>query len=317
MALVTTIIPVFNRATMLREAVASVLAQTHRPIEILIVDDGSTDDTSTVAAQLAQAHPEVRVLTQPNAGPGAAREAARRVAKGDFIQHLDSDDLLLSRKFELQIAGLDAHPECGASYGIALWRHRDGTLDPSPWGRTGERIAAMFPAMLLARWWPTPAPLYRASLLTEIGPWLSLRMEEDWEYDARVAARGVRLHFVNEPVVEIREHDAPNLSGHGLRPDYLRDRVTAHESILRSAQRAGIPATAAEMQQFARKLFLLARQAGAAGLTAEAASLFALAREASGADAGRLQFRIYATLAALVGWRNAGRLATISDRLRW
>jgi glycosyltransferase involved in cell wall biosynthesis len=316
-ALVSTIIPVYNRAAMLAEAVASVLAQTHRPIEILIVDDGSTDDTPAVAARLARDHQEVRVLAQQNAGPGAAREAARAHATGEFIQHLDSDDLLLPRKFELQVAGLQAHPECGASYGIALWRHRDGTFDPHPWGRTGERIETMFPAMLLTRWWPTPAPLYRAALLRDTGPWLPLRMEEDWEYDARVAARGVQLHFVAEPVVEIREHYAPNLSGHGLQPHYLRARVTAHESILRSAQRAGIPSAAPEMQQFARKLFLLARQTGAAGLAAEAARLFALAREASAPDGDRLQFRLYAALAALVGWRTAGKLATMSDRLRW
>jgi glycosyltransferase involved in cell wall biosynthesis len=316
-ALVSTIIPVYNRAAMLADAVASVLAQTHRPIEILIVDDGSTDDTAAVAARLARDHPEVRVLTQQNAGPGAAREAARAHARGEFIQHLDSDDLLFPRKFELQVAGLQANRECGASYGMALWRHRDGTLDAHPWGRTGERIETMFPAMLLARWWPTPAPLYRASLLRETGSWLPLRMEEDWEYDARVAARGVRLHFVDEPVVEIREHHAPNLSGHGLQPQYLRDRATAHESILRSAQRADIPSSAPEMQQFARKLFLLARQTGAAGLADEASRLFALAREASADDAGRLQFRLYAALAALVGWRAAGKLATMSDRLRW
>lgn len=317
MALVTTIIPVFNRAAMLREAVASVLAQTYRPVEIVIVDDGSTDDTPAAAAALADQHAEVRVVHQANGGPGAAREHGRTLANGRYIQHLDSDDLLLPRKFALQVAGLEAHPECGASYGPARWRHRDGSLDPRPWGRTGERIETMFPAMLLSRWWPTPAPLYRASLLRQIGPWRPLRMEEDWEYDARVAALGVRLHWVDEPTVEIREHDAPNLSGHGLRPDYLRDRAIAHESILRSAQRAGLGTDAPAMQQFARKLFLLARQSGAAGLPDAAARLFALAREAAGDDGGRLQFRLYAALASLVGWRTAGKLATMSDRLRW
>jgi glycosyltransferase involved in cell wall biosynthesis len=116
--LVTTIIPVFNRAPMLREAVASVLAQTYRPIEILIVDDGSTDDTGAVADAFAAEHPDViRVIHQQNKGVGPAREAGRLAARGEFIQHLDSDDLLYPRKFELQVAGLRAHPECGASYG--------------------------------------------------------------------------------------------------------------------------------------------------------------------------------------------------------
>src|SRR5438094_204673 len=101
-AVVTTIIPVHNRPLMLREAVASVVAQAYRPIEIIIVDDGSTDDTARVADELANDF--TRVIHQANAGPGAAREAGRLVARGEFIQHLDSDDLLLQRKFELQVA---------------------------------------------------------------------------------------------------------------------------------------------------------------------------------------------------------------------
>lgn len=313
--LVTTIIPVYNRAAMLREAVASVLAQTYRPIEIIIVDDGSTDDTFGVSEELARAHQEIVVVHQANAGPGAAREAGRRMARGEFIQHLDSDDLLLPRKFELQVAGLRAHPECGASYGITRLRMSDGSTGPY-WARTAERIETMFPAMLQSRWWGTMTPLYRASLLAAAGPWTMLRMEEDWEYDARMAALGVRLHFVDEVVAELRRHDTGNLSSHGLglRPDNLRHRAAAHESILRSAQRAGIPNDAPEMQHFARELFLLARQSGAAGLTDESKLLFALACEASAPAA---QLRVYERVAKLIGWRNAGRLATMSDRLRW
>src|SRR5947207_15526114 len=95
-SLVTTIIPVHNRPRLLGEAVASVLAQTYRPIEIIIVDDGSTDDTPAVVDAMAARHPSVvRAIHQPNAGPGAAREAGRRMARGEFIQYLDSDDGLL------------------------------------------------------------------------------------------------------------------------------------------------------------------------------------------------------------------------------
>ncbi|MGD0948065.1 MAG: glycosyltransferase family A protein, partial [Candidatus Binatia bacterium] len=98
--LITTIIPVYNRPQLLRQAVASVLAQTYQPIEIVIVDDGSTDDTPQVAETLREQHPdEVAVLRQPNRGPGPAREAGRRAARGEFVQYLDSDDLLLPDKF--------------------------------------------------------------------------------------------------------------------------------------------------------------------------------------------------------------------------
>src|SRR6185503_12200391 len=125
--LVSTIIPVYNRAAMLAEAVNSVLAQAHRPIEIIVVNDGSTDDTQTKANGLAALHPnEIRVIHQANTGPGLAREAGRQVASGEFIQYLDSDDLLLPRKFELQVEGLRSNPDCGVSYGKTRYRHSDG-----------------------------------------------------------------------------------------------------------------------------------------------------------------------------------------------
>ena len=312
--LVTTIIPVFNRSAMLREAVASVLAQTYRPIEIVIVDDGSTDDTGSCADELARTHDEIRVLHQANGGPGVAREAARTIARGEFLQHLDSDDLLEPRKFALQVAGLQAHPECGASYGWSRMRFRDGTLAGGPWKRSGEVLDAMFPAMLESRWWDTPTPLYRAAITV---PWLPLRMEEDWEFDAHVASRNVRLHHVPDWVCEIREHGQMRLSGRGLELPLLRDRAIAHERIFEHALRAGISASQPEMRHFARELFLLARQCGAAGLADESSRLFALAVRASGAEGDRMQFRVYRALARLAGWSTAGKLATISDRLRW
>jgi len=313
--LVTTLIPVYNRAAMLREAVASVIAQTYRPIEIIIIDDGSTDDTGDVARELARAHPQVHVVRQANAGAGAARETGRRLSRGEFRQHLDSDDVLLPRKFELQVAALRAHPECGAVYGRTQWRLRDGTIVPSAWGRTGESIETMFPAMLQSRWWTTHTPLYRGTVLDAAGPWLPLRVEEDWEYDARVAALGVHLCFVDEVVAEVRSHHQPVASG-GTNADAYRDRAAAHEKIFWHARRAGIAIDTPEMHHFARELFLLARQCGAAGLANESERLFDLARDASGADHDRLQFRVYAALARMIGWRAAGKLAAIADRMR-
>ncbi|MEA2464087.1 MAG: hypothetical protein QOJ98_1834 [Acidobacteriota bacterium] len=315
--LVTTIIPVFNRAAMLREAVGSVLAQTYRPIEIIVIDDGSTDDTGAVAEALASGHPEVRVIHQANRGVGLAREAGRLAARGEFIQHLDSDDILYPRKFELQVEGLRAHPECGVSYGWTRGLRGDGSLVPEPEKRTGERIDTMFPAMLASRWWHTPTPLFRAALVERAGPWLPLVNEEDWEYDARMASFGVRLHYVEDWVAEVRHHEGERLSRSGYVPRIMRDRAQAHALIFRHARSAGIDAETPEMRHYARELFLLARQCGAAGLAAESRMLFEVAREASGRRRHHLQFHAYRATAALLGWRLTGRLACISDRLRW
>lgn len=314
--LVTTIIPVFNRESMLRVAVESVLNQTYRPIEVVVVDDGSTDSTGVIADRLAEAHPlEVRVIHQSNTGVGSAREAGRLAARGEFIQHLDSDDILLPEKFEKQVAGLRSQPECGASYGWTRLRFADGTLTTIPARRTGERMERMFPAMLQSRWWHTPTPLYRASVIAAAGPWLNLRNEEDWEYDARIASQGFLLHYCPEWICEFRHHNSPRLSGRGHEPNVLRDRARAHSLILEHARRAGLVAESPEMRHFARELFLLSRQTGAAGLETESRMLFELSRSAS-AEPDAIQFRLYRAATALLGWNLTGRMACLSDRLR-
>lgn len=312
--LVSTIIPVFNREAMLRDAVRSVLRQTYRPIEILIVDDGSTDGTAAAADALAATCPEITVLRQPNRGPGAAREMGRLRAEGEFIQYLDSDDLLEPEKFAMQVRGLEEHPECGASYGWTRLRMPDGSVEQRPTKRTGETIDAMFPAFLLSRWWDTSTPLFRRDVVDAAGPWLDLRVEEDWEYDARVASLGTRLHYCRQWVSETRQLD-PGRASRKTGPEVLRSRARAHALIYAHARRAGIGEETPEMRHFARELFLLSRQSGAAGLSAESEMLFRLAREASGTAGNRLQFRAYAGLARVFGWPLTGRLASLSDSL--
>lgn len=317
--LVSTIIPVHNRANLLREAVASVFGQSYRPIEIIIVDDGSTDDTPQCADSLAAEHPaEIRVLHQANAGPGLAREAGRQVARGEFIQYLDSDDVLLSRKFELQVAGLQQRPDCGVAYGKTHYATYGSASDRCPWKRTGENIAWMFPSFLYSRWWGTSTPLYRRVLTDANGAWLPLTNEEDWEYDCRLAAMGVRLFFVPEFVSEEREHSGDRLSrSGGTSLEKLRDRAKAHSLILEHARKADIHKDSGEMQHFARELFLLARQCGAAGLGTESRDLFYLAKAASSAHRARgLDFRLYGIAATVLGWPLAGSIACAADRLR-
>jgi hypothetical protein len=315
--LVSTIIPVYNRARLLREAVESALGQDYRPIEIIVVDDGSTDDTGKVAEALARSNGDVRVLHQPNGGPGLAREAGRRSARGQFIQYLDSDDLLLPGKLRAQVEGLLAHPDCGVAYGFTRYRNRDGSVGPLPWKATGHVAEYLFPSFLRERWWETATPLFRAEVCDRVGPWTDLRLEEDWEYDCRVAALGVRLHFEARYGVEIRDHAAGRLGGGGrLDPARLAQRTRAHALILSHARRADVDPSCPEMAHFARGLFLLARQCGAAGLSDASAELFALARGASGKRGGGLDFRLYEVAARALGWTRMGRLACWADSLR-
>ncbi len=317
--LVTTIIPVHNRAALLKESVESVLAQTYPKIEIIIVDDGSTDDTANVADDYARNYPsKITAIHQSNTGPGLAREAGRLRARGEFIQYLDSDDVLLPRKFELQVAGLNAHSECGVSYGKTRFSALQGNRSEVAWKRTGERIQTMFPAMLESRWWGTSTPLYRKELTDKVGPWTTLVNEEDWEYDCRIAAQGVYLDCVSEFISEERDHDGQRLSRNGTKqPRKLEDRAVAHSLILGHAMKAGITSDVIEMQRFARELFLISRQCGAAGLREKSEELFSLAKAASGIErAQRLDFRLYELLANVTGWCVLGKIACYSDSVR-
>ena len=317
--LVSTIIPVYNRPQMLREAVDSVLAQTWRPIEIIIVDDGSTDETAMVADSLAAAQPDVvRIIHKQNGGPGLAREVGRLSARGEFIQYLDSDDLLLPVKFEVQVGGLREHPECGVAYGWTRYRQADGAENPLPWKGSGRKVDFMFPAFLLDRWWDTLTPLYRADVCEQAGPWSDLRLEEDWEYDCRVAALGTRLCYCEVYVAVVRDHAEHRLcKGMTTDPARQSERARAHALVYSHARRGGITAESPEMQHFARELFLLCRQCGAAGLKEESRRLFELAREASGSKRGRgLDFVGYRVLAGFFGWVVPGKVACWSDRLR-
>jgi len=316
--LVSTIIPVHNRPALLREAVASVLAQTYRPIEVIVIDDGSTDETGHEAEALAERHSEVRAIHRQNGGPGAARETGRLAASGEFIQHLDSDDLLLPRKFELQVAGLREFSDCAVSYGkTRFYAFGDRPTDVA-WKRTGEQISTMFPSFLQSRWWGTSTALYRRALTDSAGPWTDLRTEEDWEYDCRIAAKGVRLCYVNSFVSEERVITGIHLSVGGTsNPEKLRDRTTAHRMIVEHALAAEISFSTFEMQHFVRELFLLARQCGAAGLARDAQTLFELARQTSKAGRNRgLDFLLYGAGARLLGWRAMGRLACRLDHFR-
>lgn len=317
--LVSVIVPVYNRREMLLEAVSSVEGQTYRQVELVLVDDGSTDGTGELCEHLAQERSgRVRCLHQANGGPGVAREAGRLAAQGEFLQYLDSDDLLLPLKLELQVSALRARRDAGVAYGFTSFRKRDGTLAEGPWKASGEERGTMFPWFLTERWWDTPTPLYRRSVCDAAGPWLPLRQEEDWEYDCRIAAMGTRLVQVKEYVAEVRDHDGGRLSrGNAVEPARCAARAAAHIAVLGHATRAGIAADDPHMRKYARELFLLSRQCGAAGLTAEAGELFRLARKASGPERGRgLDFRFYRLAATVFGWRAAGAVACGADRLR-
>lgn len=111
-SLISCIIPTYNGEKYLPEAIESVLGQNYRPIEVIVADDGSTDDTAVVASRYGQ---EVRLVSQANAGPAAARNLGVRSATGDFVAFLDQDDVWRPEKLRRQYARFEERPELDIS----------------------------------------------------------------------------------------------------------------------------------------------------------------------------------------------------------
>ncbi|GMU65515.1 MAG: hypothetical protein AMXMBFR36_17890 [Acidobacteriota bacterium] len=315
--LVSVVVPVYNRPTMLREAIDSVLGQTYRPLEIVIVDDGSTDETPTVIAELEQANPAVvRSIRQTNLGPGAARETGRKAARGEYLQFLDSDDLLLPRKFELQVAALQAEGRPSTCYGRTNRVRPDGTVE-GPARETGRRLDSMFPEITVRRLWITATPLYLSRVCELAGGWAPLRLDEDWEFETRIACVEQRLVYVEEAVCVHRDHTGARAgAGDPLDRVRLLQQAEAQLRIHRALGQSGHPRAAREARTVARRWFFLARRCAAVGLSDEARRLLVAARALLRNDsiAGGFDMRVFRLFASLFGWRAAGRLASVLDR---
>ena len=125
MAVISVVIPAYNAGGFIKRTIDSVLAQTYRDYEVIVVDDGSTDNTAEAVRSYAG---KVRYIYQENAGDGPARNTGIRAAKGDWIAFLDHDDEWLPQKLELQMKLLDRNPAlrwCGANYYMSCLGRRD------------------------------------------------------------------------------------------------------------------------------------------------------------------------------------------------
>ena len=112
------IIPSYNRAAFLPEAIESLLSQTYPEFEIVVVDDGSTDETKEVCDR----YPTVQYIYQNNQGVSAARNTGIRASKGEYLLFLDSDDCLLPKAVEIGLNCINAHPEVGFVFGSYIFQ---------------------------------------------------------------------------------------------------------------------------------------------------------------------------------------------------
>jgi glycosyltransferase involved in cell wall biosynthesis len=216
-ALVSVIVPAFNAVRYLRQTLESVCAQTYRAIEVLVVDDGSRDGTCVLVEEFAVKDSRVRLIVQPNAGVGEARNAGIRQAKGLYIAPIDGDDVWHPRKLEAQVACMESH---GAGTGLVYcWSNLIDSAGQflRHGGRTefeGDVAWELIQCNFINS---ASVPLFRAEALAKAGPYLTRAEQggaqgvEDWDLSLRIAEQ-YHVHFAPAHLVAYRQTDGMSLS---------------------------------------------------------------------------------------------------------
>ena len=207
---VSVIIPTYNCAGLIRETLDSVLTQTYKDFEIVIVNDGSTDNTLDALSLYGD---RIRVISQTNQGRSAARNTGIREAKGDYLAFLDSDDLWLPNKLESQMALLKTTPDL-------LWVYSDAEVFDSKTNKKlylHSQLAPLYEGDILAplfleNFIPSATPVLSREIFYGIGEYCistNIGFPEDWHMWLRVASR-YKIGLVSKPLARYRVHDAMN-----------------------------------------------------------------------------------------------------------
>jgi len=231
MPTVSVVIPSYNRASFLREAIDSVLGQDSDDFELIVIDDGSTDDTP----RLLRSYPDIRVVRQDRRGVSAARNAGIRRASGRFLAFLDSDDLWLPGKLSAQIAFFKTRPKAVVCQTEEIWIRSGVRVNPK---RRHRKYAGMIFERSVELCLVSPsAVMLERSLLDEVG-WFdeSLPACEDYDLWLRIAWR-FPVHLIRAPLVIKRGGHADQLS---RAPGLDRFRIYALEKVLENPLEGGL-----------------------------------------------------------------------------
>jgi hypothetical protein len=272
-ALVSVIIPTYNRVELLGEAVQSCLDQTWPSIEVIIVDDGSTDGTDAfVAERLAGPWSgRVQYYKQENAGASAARNRGLELARGEYVQFLDSDDLLFKDKIALQVRQIEAVGEPTKPEGCSCYgRIGPLTKDLSETRRIGikcatpqEYIREMCTVIVAGMC--TNAPLWlRPFLIGQPGWRTDINLGDDLEYYLRLLSKARKMAFVEKDLFWIRAHDGGRLSNARKNRPRMLSAIRAHQAVVETVRTAGMWDTSMQtgILRIARRLYANALDCG-------------------------------------------------------
>ena len=296
---VSIVLPTYNRLPLLRRAVASVIAQTFRDWELIVVDDGSTDATRDYLEAIGDAR--VRPIWLEHCGITSARNAGLRLARGEWVAFHDSDDLWLPEKLEWQLQRVTAHPACRWSYTRYSFIDTNGTPLPERSNLLPLPVSGHILEPLLRFEVSTAVPtmLVQHSLIEEIGGFdAKMLFLSDYDFILRLAACS-EVYALSETLTLVREH--PGRTTSRLRPaDLHADQARSFRKAAAAATNAGIRALC--LRQCAMQL---AGQANALSREGSHRAAFAtLARAARTAPLHKSPWRAAARCAArVVGWR--------------
>jgi glycosyltransferase involved in cell wall biosynthesis len=236
---VSVIVPTYNRGEMLRAALESVLAQTVPVGEIVVVDDGSTDDTHAIVESLAARDERAHVLYlggEHTNRRGEVRNRGVAASSGDLLAFLDSDDLWKPERIERQLSALSRAPQAGFAFCNVQRFDENGPIGPpclSPAARYDGRILGDMLEEPLA---VSSTLLVRRQVFQDVGSFRDLRMNEDYELTLRLAAHSP-ANYVPDTLVLMREH--PGRVSRSEREMPLLDYISIVEGFL--AENPGLP----------------------------------------------------------------------------
>jgi len=205
--LVSVVIPTYNRWPMLCEAVESVLCQSYKAFELIVVDDGSEDGTAQKLGRYGRA---LRVVFQPRRGVAAARNLGIRSSEGGYLAFLDSDDLWRPDKLEIQVAYMEARPDVRICQTEEIWMRSGIRVNPKRRHRkpSGDIFRSSLELCLVS----PSAVMMRRSLLDRVGGFdESLTVCEDYDLWLRIAV-DTRVPLIPEPLVVKRGGHEDQLS---------------------------------------------------------------------------------------------------------
>jgi len=223
---VSVILPTYNRGWILKEAIDSVLAQDFRDFELIVVDDGSTDNTRQI---LDSYHQDLMVVRQPNRGVSAARNRGIAAAGGGLIAFLDSDDLWLPRKLSNQVVFFNSNPEAVINQTEEIWIRNGVRVNPKT--RHHKPSGMIFePSLALCLVSPS-AVMIKRSLFDEVGLFdEDLPACEDYDLWLRISWR-YPVHLIETPLIIKRGGHADQLS---KAPGLDKFRIQALKNIIES-----------------------------------------------------------------------------------